>query len=83
MAFMTGVATCTLAGIAYGVSDPAMKDTLNLTLVVATAATAAFQKFEAYARESVDSQEREYGMFEASSPPKDGAHEAVVDHAAV
>jgi hypothetical protein len=77
---MTGVATCTLAGIAYGVSDPAMKDTLNLALVLATAATAAFQKFEAYARESVNTQEQEYRMF-GGSPSGNEAQNSDAAHA--
>jgi hypothetical protein len=81
-AFITGVATCTLAGINYGISDPSMKETLGLVLVVATAATAVLQKLEAYARTSVSNQEREYAMF-GSSPSGNGTQETAADHTTV
>ena len=62
-AFLGAVATTGLAGLAYGVSDPDLKDKLNLSLLILTVATAALRKFETYANEEIKEDEKEYAMF--------------------
>jgi len=63
-AFLSSVATCGLAGLAYGVEDPASKDKLNLAILLLTISSAALKKFESFAYSAVHDQEKEYQMFD-------------------
>ena len=65
-AFLSNVATCGLAGLAYGVEDPATKDKLNLAILLLTITSAALKKFEGFAHSAVHDQEKEYKMFDIS-----------------
>ena len=61
--FLSSVATTGIAGLAYGISDPHIKDQLGLVLLILTVATPALKKFEQYAEEQLKDDEDEYGMF--------------------
>ncbi|RZI45512.1 hypothetical protein [Candidatus Finniella inopinata] len=70
--FLANVACTTVAGVAYGISDPYYKDKLGLALVLLTFSASALRKFEQYASEEVQSNEDQFGIFTGETDEKKG-----------
>lgn len=69
MAIFATASISAISGIAYGVTDPETKDTLQLTVVILAALSPALIQLSYESKKILQNREKEYNMFDVENPP--------------